>query len=139
MSTHIGDCLPAPLRFEFGLPPGAGEPAKAAILGSIDEDGSIRFAVLSMAEISPIDDKRLSVALAADSTTCANLTRRKAMSLWYVRDGAAYTIKGRMTTAGSAVHDGRSTFEIEIESVWRDFRPDAPMMCGPTYRAPQVD
>jgi len=138
MSTHIGDRLPAPLRFEFGLPPGAGEPAKAVILGSIDEDGSIRFAVLSMAEILPIDDKRLSVALAAESTTCLNLTQRKAMSLWYVLDAAAYTIKGRMTKPGSAAHDGRTMFEVEIESVWRDFRPDAPMTCGPMYRAPQA-
>jgi len=139
MSTHIGDRLPAPVRFEFGVAPGPGEPAKAVILGSIDKDGSIRFAVLSMAEISPIDDKRLGVALAADSMTCSNLTQRKAMSLWYVLDAAAYTIKGRMTKPGSAAHDGRTMFEVEIESVWRDFRPDAPMTCGPMYRAPQAD
>jgi len=139
VSTHIGDRLPAPVRFEFGLAPGSGEPAKAVILGSLDEDGSIRFAVLSTAEISPIDDKRLSIALAADGTTCSNLTQRKAVSLWYVLDAAAYTIRGRMTKAGSAVNDGRSIFEVEIESVWRDFRPDAPMTCGPMYRAPHAD
>jgi len=139
MSTHIGDRLPAPVRFESGLLPGPGEPAKAVILASIDEDGSIRFAVLSMAEISPIDDKRLGVALAANSTTCSNLTHRNAMSLWFVLDGAAYTIKGRMTKPGSATRDGRAMFEVEIESVWRDFRPDAPMTCGPMYRAPQAD
>src|SRR5579859_4907340 len=97
MSTQIGDRLPAPLRFEFGPPPVAGEPAKAVILGSIDADGSIRFAVLSTAELSPVDDKRLTIALAADSTTCSNLTQRNAMSLWYVLDAAAYTVKGRVT------------------------------------------
>jgi hypothetical protein len=112
MSTHIGDRLPAPVRFEFGLPPGAGEQAKAVILGSIDEDGSIRFALLSTAEISSIDDKHLGIALAAD---------------------------GRLTKPRGATHDGRSMFEVEIESVWRDFRPDAPMTCGPMYRAPQAD
>lgn len=139
MSTHIGDRLPAPVRFEFGLTPVAGEPAKAVILSSIDEDGTIRFAVLSTAEISPIDDKRLSIALASDSTTCSNLGRRKAVSLWYVLDAAAYTIKGRTTDAGTDAYDGRSRFEVQIESVWRDFRPDAPMTCGPMYRAPNAD
>lgn len=136
MSTRIGDRLPAPVRLEFGLQPGSGDPAKAVIVGSIDEDGSIRFAVLSTAEILPIDDKRLSIALAADSTTCSNVTMRKAMSLWYVHGAAAYTIKSRMTKPGSAAQDGRSTFEVEIESVWRDLRPDAPMTCGPMYQAP---
>lgn len=91
MSTRIGDRLPAPVRLEFGLQPGSGDPAKAVIVGSIDEDGSIRFAVVSNAEILPIDDKRLSIALAADSTTCSNVTMRKAMSLWYVhRRGRLY-------------------------------------------------
>ena len=139
MPTRIGDRLPAPVRFEFGLPAAAGEPAKAVLLGSIDEDGSIRFAVLSTAEISAPDDKRLSIALAADSTTSSNLTRRKAVSLWYVLDAAAYTIKGRMTNAATETRDGRSVFEVEVESVWRDFRPDAPMTCGPMYRVPHED
>jgi hypothetical protein len=139
VSAHIGDRLPPPLRLEFGRPPGLGEAAKAAILGTIDEDGSIRFAVLSTAEISPIDDKRLFIALAASGTTCSNLTARKAASLWYVYDAAAYTIKGRLAKPGSATHDGRSTFEVEIESVWRDFRPDAPMTCGPMYGARHAD
>lgn len=139
MSTHVGDRLPAPVRFEFGLPPAAGEPARAVLLGSIDEDGSIRFAVLSTAEISAPDDKRLSIALAADSTTSSNLTLRKDVSLWYVLDAAAYTIKGRMTGVASATQDGRSMFEVEVASVWRDFRPDAPMTCGPMYRVPHQD
>ena len=139
MSDHIGDRVPTPIRRELGLQPSPGEPARAVILGTIDEDGSIRFAVLSRAEISPIDDKRLSIALAANSTTCSNLVARKAMSLWYVLDAAAFTIRGRTTKPGSTEHDGRSTFEVEVESVWRDFRPDAPMTCGPMYRAPQAD
>jgi len=139
MSTHIGDRLPAPVRFEFGLPPSAGEPAKAVLLGSVDEDGSVRFAVLSTAEISAVDDKRINIALAADSTTCSNLTQRKGISLWYVLDAAAYTIKGRMTNVATQAQDGRSMFAVEVESVWRDFRPDAPMTSGPMYRAPHQD
>lgn len=139
MSTHIGNRLPAPVRFEFGLPPSAGQAAKAVLLGSIDEDGSVRFAVLSTAEISAVDDKRLSITLAADSTTCSNLTQRKDVSLWYVLDAAAYTIKGKTTNTTSTARDGRSTFEVDVESVWRDFRPEAPMMSGPTYRAPRED
>lgn len=139
MSTHIGDRLPAPVRFEFGLPPTAGEPSKAVLLASIDEDGSIRHAVLSTAEISAPDDKRLSIALVSGSTTCSNLTQRKNVSLFYVLDAAAYTIKGRMTNVATETDDGRLTFEVEVDSVWRDFRPDAPMTCGPMYRAPQAD
>jgi len=139
MSTHIGNRLPAPVRFEFGLPPSAGQAAKAVLLGSIDEDGSVRFAVLSTAEISAVDDKRLSIALAAESTTCSNLTQRKDVSLWYVLEAAAYTIKGKTTNTTSTARDGRSTFEVDVESVWRDFRPEAPMMSGPTYRAPRED
>ena len=139
MSDHIGDRLPAPVRREFGLRPGSGEAANAVILGTIDEDGSVRFAVLSTAELSPIDDRHLHIALAKESTTRSNLIARKAVSLWYVLDAAAYTIKGRMTKPGSAAQDGRSMFEVEIESVWRDFRPDAPMTYGPMYRVPVED
>ena len=139
MSTHIGDRLPAPVRFEFGLPASPGEPAKAVLVGSIDEDGSVRFAVLSTAEISAIDDKRLHLAPAVHSTTCSNLTQRRGISLWYVLDAAAYTIKGRMTSVGTEAQDGRSVFEVEVESVWCDFRPDAPMTSGPMYRAPHQD
>ena len=139
MSDHIGDRLPALVRREFGLRPGSGEAANAVILGTIDEDGSIRFAVLSTAELSPIDDKHLNFALAAQSTTRSNLIARKAMSLWYVLDGAAYTIKAAVTKPERAAHDGRSIFEVDIESVWRDFRLDAPMTCCPMYRVPDGD
>ena len=137
MSSHIGDRMPAPIRFEFGLPSGAGEPAKAVLLGSVDEDGSVRVAVLSTAEVSAPNDKRLTIALAPDSTTCSNLAQRKHVSLWYVLDAAAYTIKGRMKQVASSDDASRAMYEIEVESVWRDFRPDAPMTCGPMYRAPQ--
>jgi len=139
MSAHAGDRLPAAVRAQFGARPMAGEPAQAVILGSVDEDGSVRFAVLSPAEITVIDDKRLRVAISTQSTSRSNLNRRRVVSFWTVCEGAAYTIKGGATLVASTASDGRSLFEIEIGSVWRDHRVDAPMTSGPMYRAPQED
>jgi len=139
MSLLIGDRMPAPLRFEFGVLSVAGGAARAVLLGSLDEDGSVRFCVLSTAEIEAPDDRRLRIALAKDSATRGNLTQRGAASLWCVLDGAAYTVKGRAKQSAAADDPERHSFEIEVESVWRDFRPDAPMIAGPTYRVPAED
>ena len=139
MSQKIGDRRPAPLRFEFGIPAGVGQPGRTVLLGSVDADGSVRFAVLAAAEIACADDRHVRFMLAAESATSKNLAQRSSASLWYVLDAAAYTIKGRTSAAPSSEVDGRCAFEIEIESVWRDFRPDAPMTSGPTYRVPEPD
>ena len=139
MSSLIGDRMPAPLRFDFGAPSVAGATARAVLLGSVDEDGSVRFCVLSSAEIDAPDDRLLRIALAKDSATCANLAQRGSASLWCVLDAAAYTVKGRAKQTAAPDDPERHSFEIAVESVWRDFRPDAPMIAGPTYREPAED
>jgi hypothetical protein len=134
MSQKVGEKLPAPMRFEFGVEAAAGQPGRAVVLGSVDADGSVRFAVLAAEEITVADDEHLRFALASGSATSANLIQRKHASLWYVLDAAGYTIKGRVSGGPAPSGDGRSVFDLEIESVWRDFRPDAPMTGGATYR-----
>lgn len=137
MSETIGDRIPAPIRFEFGIPAGSGQPGRAVLLATVDGDGTARFAVIAAAEISCADDKHLRFGLAAGSATSENLAQRQNASLFYVLDAAAYTIKGRAAFAPTSDGDGRLSFEIEVDSVWRDFRPDAPMISGPTYRVPE--
>lgn len=122
------------MRFEFGVPPVEGQPCRAVVLASHDADGSVRFAVLAAEEIEVRDDKHLRFALATDSATTGNLRTRSHVSLWYVLDAAAYTVKGKASVDASPARDGRAAFDIEIESVWRDFRPDAPMTSGATYK-----
>ena len=134
MSEKVGERLPAPMRFEFGVEAAADQPGRAVVLGSVDADGCVRFAILAAEEITVVDDKHLRFALATDSATSANLTQRRYASLWYVLDAAGYTIKGK-TSGDQAPADGEHrVFDFEIESVWRDFRPDAPMTGGATYK-----
>lgn len=137
MSDKIGDRLPAPLRFELGVPAEAGRPGRAVLLGTVDADGSVRFAVLASAEVTCADDKHVRFALAPETRTSLNLVERRRASLWYVLDAAGYTIHGASSGAPKPLGDGRTEFELEVEAVWRDFRPDAPMTSGPTYAVPE--
>ncbi len=134
MSRLIGDRLPAPIRFEFGRSAIAGGAGRCVLLATADENGAVRVAVLDTAEVEPLDDRRLQLRVRPDGTTAANLRQRKHATLWYVLDAAAYTIQGRV--AGEETVDTDVVCTIEIAAVIQDFREDAPMISGPTYRPP---
>jgi hypothetical protein len=53
-----------------------------------------------------------------------------------VLDAAAYTIKGTARTTNDPSDEEWLSVDLEVESVWRDFKEGAPMIGGPTYRAP---
>jgi hypothetical protein len=139
MSSLIGDRLPAPLRFEFGTPPFPGAPSHAVLLATVDEGGSPRIAVLSTAEIVAADDRRLRVKLRAGSSSLANVAVRGKAAIWCVLDAAAYTIKGTARSTSDPSDQGWQAVDFEVESVWRDFEESAPMIGGPTYRAPAAE
>lgn len=136
MSEHIGNRLPAPLRFDFSAVVAPGESCSALLLATVDADGSPRLAVLAPAEVVVCDERRLKLAAHEGSTTCANLLTRPRLALWCVLDAAAYTIKGTAVPA-QRERAGWQSFDVDVESVWRDFEPAAPMIGGPTYRAPR--
>jgi hypothetical protein len=136
MSVLIGDRLPAPLRFEFGTPPDPGAPSHAVLLATVDEDGSPRIAVLSTTQIDAADAARLRIRLRAGSSSSANVAARSKAALWCVLDAAAYTIKGTARTTSDRSDEAWLCVDLEVESVWRDFEEGAPMIGGPTYRAP---
>jgi pyridoxamine 5'-phosphate oxidase-like protein len=139
MSQLIGDRIPAPLRFELGVRPAAGETARAVLLATVDADGTPRVAILSTAEIAAPDERTLRFELCAGTTTCANLAERKKVAVWYVLDAAAYTVKGTAALSERAGEDGWCSFDVAVEAVWQDFEPGAPMVSGPTYRVPSGD
>lgn len=134
MSEELGSTLPPPLRFELGSHP-TGEAVKAALLLTVDDDGSQRVAVLAPAEISVRDASHVRVRLHASSSACANVKRTRKAALWYVLDAAAYCIRGEMRAAADSGADrDYDVFDLEITSVLRDFQPGAPMVSGPTYK-----
>jgi hypothetical protein len=139
MSHLIGDRIPAPLRFELGARPPAGENARAVLLATVDVDGTPRVAILSTAEIGASDARTLRLELRGGTATCANVVERKKVAVWYVLDAAAYTIKGTATPSERTAEDGWCAFDIVVEAVWQDFEPGAPMVSGPTYRVPHGD
>ena len=134
MSQEIGASLPPPLRFEMGAHP-SGEAAKATLLLTVDDDGSQRVAVLAPAEIVVRDGSHVGFRLHAGSAACANIERTGKAALWYVLDAAAYCIRGTVAkTPAQGPNQEASYYELEVTSVLRDFRPDAPMVSGPTYK-----
>jgi hypothetical protein len=136
MSQEIGPQLPPPLRFEFGAHPTGGEP-KAVLLVTTDADGAPRVAVLGAPEMKAHDATHIHFVVATTSSTCQNLRRFGKAALWCVLDAAAYCIRGDVAPAQTpAKPDVREfcTFEMSVVSVLRDFRADAPMVSGPTYR-----
>jgi len=134
MSQDVGMSIPPPLRFEFGKGSIAGEPASALLLVTVDADGSPRIVVLSYGEVRVLDERRLRIVVRAGSNTRGNLEVRPA-ALWCVLDGAAYSLRGRARRVVEAPEDPLSAaLELELESVLRDFTPDAPLISGPTYR-----
>ena len=132
MSRLIGNRLPAPIRFEFGPDATAGGPGRCVVLATPEESGAVRVAVLATAEIEPLDDRRLRIRVQPGGTTAENLRHRKHATLWYVLDAAAYTIQGRVVTEETI--DTDLVYTIEIDAILQDFREDAPMVAGPTYR-----
>jgi len=132
MSEKIGDTIPPPLRFEMGAPEQAGEPVRAFLLVTVDDDDQSRVAVLAPGEVKALDERRITFVVHAQSTTQMNLRRRLRATLWCVLDGAAYSLRGGVQPIGE--HDGLATFELSVAEVLRDFYPDAPMIAGPTFR-----
>jgi hypothetical protein len=134
MSDEIGSQLPPPLRFEFGAHP-RGEHVRAVLLLTADADGLHRVAVLAPGEISVRDGSHISIKIAPQSLTCANLKRAGQAALWCVLDAAAYCIRGAISASSAqASPPDVECFELTISSVLRDFRPDAPMVSGPSYK-----
>lgn len=131
MSRSIGNRLPAPMRFELGTGATAGGPDRCMLLATTDASGAVRVAVVATSEIEVQDERHLRFQPQADSITGENLRTRGHASLWYVLDGAAYTIQAR-----AQANQGDEAVTLEIEAVLQDFRPDAPMVSGPTYRPP---
>jgi hypothetical protein len=137
MAERVGDTLPAPLRFELGLAPAAGETARAVLFITVGEDGAPRVAVLSPAEVQAVGDRRLRVVLRARSTTADNVRRGSMTLLWCVLDAAAYSICGTCVVSAAPSHDPEfAVFEMMVTDVYRDFEQNAPMIAPPTYRAP---
>lgn len=128
MSERIDNTIPPPLRFEFGSEQGSDKLCRALLLLTGDEDGAPRVAVLSYAQVSAIDERRVAITVNAGTRTHHNCERGSNALLWCVLDGAAYSLRGSMKKSAGA------TFELVIEEVLRDFYPEQPMMSGPMYR-----
>lgn len=127
MSEKIGNTIPPPLRFELGTEQGADQLGRAVLLVTADDDGCPRVAVLSYAEVSALDERRLSIAVNEGTRTHRNLGASRDATLWCVLDSAAYSLRG--SVRGSA-----NGFELTVKEVLRDFYPESPMMSGPMYR-----
>jgi hypothetical protein len=137
MAERIGEAVPAPLRFELGQVPVAGETARAVLLVTVCADGAPRVAVLSPAEVKVPGDKLLRVQVRAGSTTAANLERKSMALIWCVLDAAAYSVTGTCSTSASPCDDPELVaFDLSVQDVYRDFEPQAPMIAPPTYRVP---
>ena len=133
MSRLIGDRLPAPIRFELGQGAVAGAPGRCILLATSDASGAVRVSVLATTEVEPQDDRRIRLRVHPPAATLDNLRQRAHATLWYVLDAAAYTIQGR-AVAEEPVPEDAVVFTIEIDAVLQDFREDAPMVAGPSYR-----
>jgi hypothetical protein len=139
MAERIGETVPAPLRFELGREPAAGDPAHAVLLVTVSEDRAPRVAVLSPASVSVSGDRRIRMELRAGSTTAANLARNSKALIWCVLDAAAYSICGTCSPSDAATDDtDYAAFELSVLDVYRDFEPASPMIAPPTYRAPST-
>ena len=138
MSTYVGDRIPPPLRFDLGKPAAPGETAQGVLLATVDEDGSPRVAVLAGSEVRVAGDRNFRIVIRSAHATCANLLSRPHASLWCVLDGAAYTIHASSAADGEVEND-LQTVDFTVNGVWCDFRPEAPLIAGPTYRIPAVD
>jgi hypothetical protein len=137
MAERIGETVPAPLRFELGQAPVAGETARAVLLVTVGEDGAPRVAVLSPAEVQALNDRVLRVVVRAASTTAANLRGGSKALLWCVLDAAAYSVCGTCAIASAQSDDGEFVaFELTVRDVYRDFERNSPMISPPTYQAP---
>lgn len=127
MSERIGNSIPPPLRFELGTEQGADHLWRAVLLVTTDDDGSPRVAVFSYAEVSALDECRISIAPNEGARTHHNLAAGRDATLWCVLDSAAYSLRGAVSGSGNG-------FELSVKEVLRDFYAEAPMMSGPMYR-----
>jgi hypothetical protein len=139
MAERIGDEVPAPLRFELGQAPPPGNTARAVLLVTVGADGAPRVAVLSPAEVTVPEAGSLRIEVRSASKAAANLARGAQALVWYVLDGAAYSVCGTSRASSTPCVDSNyGAFDLTVQHVYRDFEPGAPMMAPPTYRAPSM-
>jgi hypothetical protein len=134
MSEHIGDRLPPPLRFEFGTP-SVGDTARALLLITVDDDACARVALLSPVQVGSGGERHVNLTVGSGSRTAQNLRSGRTAVLWCVLDAAAYSIALAPAAGAAQTQDGQERFDMSVRYVLRDFRPDAPLIAGPTYRA----
>lgn len=143
MPELIGNTLPPPLRFALGNIAQT-TVANAALLISVDDDGCPRVAALAAAEVEVPQPSSLRVRINAGTRTWHNVRSGRPCLLWCVLDAAGYSVCTRIASGqdggsarkAEAATDEAATavIELAIESVWRDFNPEAPLLSGPTYR-----
>ena len=137
MPDLIGNTIPPPLRFALGNVTQT-LAANAALLVSTDDDGCPRVAVLAAAEVEVPQPARMRLRLRPSTRTLHNVRSGRQCLLWCVLDAAGYSVCGRAADVGGAQEredeSDHAHVEVVIESVWRDFNAEAPLLSGPTYR-----
>ncbi|MFN3477447.1 MAG: pyridoxamine 5'-phosphate oxidase family protein [Candidatus Methylomirabilales bacterium] len=137
MSRLLGRSLPEAVRQKIGFRPET--MGKAVLLITIDEVGFPHTAMLSFREVAAKDTERLRFCLSGSSRTSENLRQRRKAALLLIDEGSAYYIKGVAKELKASIKGfpDLALFELTIEEVLEDEKPDFPITSGIQFKPPE--
>ncbi len=132
-----GNALPAAVREVLGGTDLERAVGLTVLLLTVDEAGWPRVAMLSAGEVLATGDRDLRLALWPDSSSTANLERRRLATLALVHGGAGWYLRcTARREADLALPGGRRlwSFALKVEEVLEDAVPYAELTGGIGFR-----
>jgi hypothetical protein len=111
----------------------------AMLLVTVGDDDTPTIAMLSNDALRWRNEETAELTLYGDTRARQNLQRRGLALVWFVLDGAAYSVGFAVERSTPRAEDDTSAFVLRVDGVWRDFNADAPLTAGPRYRASPQD
>lgn len=128
MSKQLGNRLPPEVVDAFDGRNLANKVGAGYVAATHDEDGQIRFCMLSAGEILVIDERTLRIGLWAGTRSSKNLKRGSPLNVCFVAPSTVLYIRGSARELDGPPSSGRMDgFEMTVESVISDAHAGLPV------------
>ena len=140
MSKFLGNRLPSEVVDAFDGRNLDKKVGSGYLAATFDEDGEIRFCMLSAGEILVVDERMLRIGLWAGTRSSKNLKRGSPLNLCFVAPSTVLYIRGSAKeldahTSGLRI-DG---FEVTVESVTSDAHTGLPVTHSIGFACKEID
>ena len=140
MSKFLGDRLPPEVVNTFDGRNLEKKIGSGYVAATLDENGDVRFCMLSAGEILVVDERTLRVGLWAETRSSSNLKRGSPLNLCFVAPSTVLYIRGSAKELhGQISGGGIDMFEVTADSVTSDAHAGLPVTHTIGFACEQIE